>query len=151
MTAEKLWRSFCAECNMDEAMPYEAWAFGGAPDELAALTLAGIKTATASAYDLYALDHEPVPQVGEYSVLLDSRDEALCVLRDTKVYVAPFREVREEQAYKEGEGDRSLSYWRQVHRDFFTQELAEYGLSFSEEMPVLCEEFEVVWPKKAGL
>ena len=151
MTAEILWRSFCAETNIDESTSYDAWAFGSAPDELAALTLAGVKTATASAYDLYALDGEPVPQVGEYSVLLDSRGEALCVLRDTKVYVASFREVSEEQAYREGEGDRSLTYWRQVHRDFFTDELAECGLQFSEEMPVLCEEFEVVWPKKAGI
>ena len=33
-----------------------------------------------------------------------------------------------------------------VHEDFFRAELAEAGLEFSPEMPVVCEEFEVVWP-----
>lgn len=45
----------------------------------------------------------------------------------------------------EGEGDRSLACWRQVHEDFFRAELAEAGLEFSPEMPVACEEFEVVY------
>ena len=34
----------------------------------------------------------------------------------------PFDEVSKEHAYKEGEGDRSLAYWRDVHEDFFAEE-----------------------------
>ena len=34
-------------------------------------------------------------------------------------------EVSEEHAYKEGEGDRSLAYWRAVHEEFFTKEFEE--------------------------
>ena len=37
-------------------MPYQAWQFGGAPDQLAELVLQGKKRGTSSAYDLYALD-----------------------------------------------------------------------------------------------
>ena len=58
----------------------------------------------------------------------------------------PFDRVSEEQAFREGEGDRSLEYWRRVHEDFFRRELAGAGLAFSPDMPVVCEEFEVVWP-----
>ena len=57
----------------------------------------------------------------------------------------PFRDVSEDHAYKEGEGDRSLAYWRQVHEELFTKWLAEIGLSFSPESKVVLEEFQVVY------
>lgn len=151
MTSEEMWRMFCAESDLDPTTHYEAWAFGGAPDELARLTCQGIKTGTASAYALYELEGEPTPRVGDYSVVLDSRDHAVCVIRDTRCYVAPFREVTADHAWKEGEGDRSLAYWRMVHEDFFKRELAGAGLAFDENCPVFCEEFEVVYcPEKIG-
>ena len=49
------------------------------------------------------------------------------------------------EAFREGEGDRSPAHWRRVHEDFFRGELAGAGLEFSPEMPVVCEEFEVVY------
>lgn len=146
MNSKEMWRAFCACSGVPESTGYEAWAFGGAPDQLAKLVLAGIKTATASGYDLYALDaSEPMPKPGEYSVILNSREEAVCVIRTTRVYCAPFLEVTPEHAWKEGEGDRSLQYWRQVHWDFFTEEYADYGLTFHDYCEIVCEEFEVVY------
>ena len=145
MTHQELWAAYQTACP-DAGDDYEAWAYGGDPDTLAELTCARIKTATASAGPLYGLEGEPLPEVGEYSVILNSRDEAVCIIRTTRVYAAPFHEVSTGHAYKEGEGDRSLAYWRKVHEDFFRKELAEAGLEFSLEMPVVCEEFEVVYP-----
>lgn len=145
MTHQELWARYRAE-NPAAGDVYEAWAYGDDPDTLAELTRAGVKTATASAGPLYELEGEPLPEAGEYSVILDSRDEAVCVVRTTRVYTVPFNQVSAEQARKEGEGDHSLAYWRRVHEDFFRAELAEAGLEFSPTMPVVCEEFEVVWP-----
>lgn len=65
-------------------------------------------------------------------------------MRTTKVYTVPFKDVSAEHAAKEGEGDLSLDYWREVHKEFFTEELEEIGESFSEDMLVVCEEFEVI-------
>lgn len=144
MTHFDLWARFTAVYPVEQD-GYEAWAFGGDPDALARLVLAGEKTATSSAYDLYALEGEPLPQAGKYDVLLNSRDEAICILRTTKVYVTPFHAVTAEHARKEGEGDKSLGYWRQVHEAFFTECLQEAGLLFSPETQVVCEEFEVVF------
>lgn len=144
MTAQEMWRSFClAEKVSGE---YQAWAYGDDPDTLAELTLEGKKTATASAYPAYALEGEPLPQEGEYSVILNAREEAVCVIRTEKVTVCPFNQVGEEQAWKEGEGDRTLEYWRRVHRKFFSEELQTMGMVFDEEMPVVCEEFVRVFP-----
>lgn len=126
----------------------DAWAFGAEPDLLAQLVLKGIKTATASAFDLYEIDDEPLPKVGTYDLVLDGQGEAVCIIRITKVSILPFKDVSKEHAYKEGEGDRNLSYWRQIHEELFTIWLEAAGLAFSEETLVVCEEFEVVYPCK---
>ena len=140
MTAEAMWRLSGLEGE------YDAWAFGDAPDKLAALVLAGQKTATASAYPLYEAEGEALPQAGGYSVILDSRENAVCVIRTTRVYTAPFRAVTAEHAFREGEGDRSLAHWRRVHEAFFRKEMASVGMAFDEDMVVVCEEFERVFP-----
>ncbi|MFX4002063.1 ASCH domain-containing protein, partial [Streptococcus suis] len=64
----------------------------------------------------------------------------------------PFSHVTAEHAYQEGEvrqgGDlsdikeTSLIHWRQIHEDLFTIWLAEAGQSFTEDMLVVCEEYE---------
>lgn len=144
MTHQQLWAAYRA-AHPDAGEEYEAWAYGGNPDGLAELTRAGIKTATASAGVWYEAGEEPMPRAGEYSVILNSRDEAVCIIRTTRVYTAPFDQVGAEQAWREGEGDRSLACWRRVHEAFFRAELEEAGLEFSPSMPVVCEEFEVVY------
>ena len=141
-----MWAEFAARYHIKDA-DYEAWAFGGDTDELARLTLAGVKTATSSAFPLYALEEEPLPEEGEYSVILDSREEAVCVIRTEKVAVVPFRDVGGEHARREGEGDLSLAYWRQIHGPFFSRELARAGLAFDADVPVVCEGFRRVWPE----
>lgn len=54
MTAEELWQAY-RKINPGIGDEIDAWAFGVQPDLLAQLVLKGIKTATASAYDLYEL------------------------------------------------------------------------------------------------
>ena len=146
MTAEQMWGEYIRLHPEAADAQYEAWQFGAAPDELAQLTLTGIKTATASAFPLYEIEDEPLPEAGEYSIILWEDGQAACVIRTDRVYTVPFDQVLEKQAWKEGEGDRSLDYWRKVHREFFTQEMADAGLQFTEDMGVVCEEFSVVYP-----
>ena len=144
MTAQRMWEEFLSLKKIDDC-GYEAWQFGDSPDELAELVKSGIKRATASAYELYAIDGEPLPKVGEYSVILNSHDEAVCIIKTIAVDVIRFCDVTEEFAFKEGEGDRSLAYWKKVHERFFTEQLKEAGLEFSPEMKVVCEQFELVY------
>ena len=147
MTAEELWTEYLAATG-DPDGPHDDWAFGGDPDGLAALVLSGRKTATASLRLLYQIELESLPRVGERSVILDGAGEAVCVIRTRRVFILPFDRVGPAQAFREGEGDRSLKYWREVHRAFFTEELRPYHRSFHEEMEVVCEEFERLWPER---
>jgi len=144
MTGKELWDIFIKENNLNSC-DYEAWTFGVDVDLLAQLVVTGEKTATASAYPLYELENEPLPQTGAYSVILDSKENAVCIIQTTKVAVVPFNEVTVEHAYKEGEGDKSLNFWREVHEKFFAECMAEAGLKFTYDMKVVCEEFVVVY------
>jgi len=147
MTAQEMWERFVNEQHIEE-IEYDAWAFGDDADKLADLVRRGIKTGTSSAYPLYGAENESLPETSGYSVILDSKDEAVCIIENTKVYVVPFCEVSSDHAFKEGEGDRSLSYWRKVHEAFFTACMQEAGLAFDENMMVVCEEFRMVYPRE---
>ena len=145
MTPEQLWNEY-KTINPAIGDDIDAWAFGVEPDQLADLVLKGEKTATASAYDLYQIDGEPIPQAGTFDVILDGQGQAVCIIKVTKVTVVPFNQVSAEHAFKEGEEDKSLAYWRKVHEEFFTEWMAEAGLAFSEETGVVLEEFCKVYP-----
>ena len=58
MTPQERWNAY-KQINPSIGDEIEAWAFGVEADLLADLVLKGEKTATASAYDLYAMDEEP--------------------------------------------------------------------------------------------
>lgn len=120
--------------------------FGVEPDLLADLVFKGEKTATASAYDLYALEGEFLPQEGTFDIILDSQNQAVCIVEITRVSVQPFNQVSAQHAFNEGEGDKSLAYWRQVHEDCFAEWMREAGLTFTHESKVVLEEFRKVYP-----
>lgn len=141
MKAQQLWEMFVENNPHVAKETYEAWQFGGNPNQLLSLVKAGIKTATASAFLLYEIDNATLPSKDSYSVILNSKEEAEAIIKTTKVSVVPFCEVSKEHAYREGEGDRSLTYWREVHEAFFKEKLASVNVPFSEDMLVVCEEF----------
>ena len=151
-SVEAFWRSFVEATGVDG--PYSAWAFGNDPamaDELGLLVRDGPKRATTSLLSWYegedADPDEPMPVVGGLSVVLDGRGEPICVIRTVKVVVCPFGEVDEAFAWVEGEGDRSLAYWRDAHIRFFASE----GRPADEDTLVVLETFEQLWPNRDDL
>lgn len=122
----------------------EAWAFGATPehaDGLLALVLAGTKTATASALRDYEADGEPVPAVGDLSVILDGSGAPRAVLEVTDIEIVPFDQVTGEHAHAEGEDDRTLASWRRIHERFWSEHSVT---GFTVDMPVVCERFRLV-------
>lgn len=145
-----MWQTYCRAANIDSKQRHDIWKFcggGAAADELAHLVLAGVKTATASTKLAYEIEKEDLPVIGTYSVILFDNEKAACIIRDTKVTIVPFRQVSAEHAYKEGEDDRSLHKWREVHRRAFAPDYAAVGLDFDENGACVLEEFEVVYPQ----
>ena len=124
-----------------------AWSFGATPahaDDLLDLVLRGTKTATAGALWDYEAEGEQLPTPGQLSIVLDGRGRPRALIRTDAVEIRPFDQVDDEHAYAEGEGDRSLRYWRDVHRAFF-ERYATHDRGFSEDMPVVLERFSVLY------
>jgi uncharacterized protein YhfF len=147
---EAYWQAFLATLPPDHRpQRYQAWGFGDSPemaDELGALAAAGVKTATASLlWEQEADPDDTPPIIGGYSVILDGRDEPLCIIQTMELRIIPFNTVDAEFAHDEGEGDRSLAFWRAAHWRFFSRRCAEIGRAPSETMPVICERFRAVF------
>nr|WP_238535150.1 ASCH domain-containing protein [Fictibacillus macauensis] len=123
----------------------EAFQFGVAPDWLADLVVKGKKKATTSGFVFYALENEALPQIGDYSIVLNGQDEPVAIIQSQSVEVIPMNEVTEEFALAEGEGD--YQHWWDSHETFFTQLLKEYEREFEPSMLVVCERFKKVYPK----
>lgn len=136
----------------DPALPEtapEAWAFGATPpqaDDLLSLVLEGVKTGTASSLWDYEATGDPLPAVGELSILLDGRGEPRAVIETTDVRIIAFDAVTAEHAHAEGEGDRTLDHWRAVHERFW-REHSENARAFAPDMPVVCELFRLIHPR----
>lgn len=149
-TVTEFWRARRAEWpDLPERLP-EVWAFGATPehaDELLDLVLAGVKTGTASSLWDYEATGDPVPAVGDYSVILDGAGGARAVLVTTEIEVVPFDEVTAEHAHSEGEGDRSLEHWRAAHERYW-RAYSENPRGFAPDMPVICERFTLVYPAR---
>lgn len=127
---------------------YVAESFGDNPalaDELGWLIVNGIKTGTCSALWEWEVEGKLIPQPGQLTIVLDGKGKPLCIIEATEVFVCRFDAIDEEFAYYEGEGDRSLEYWREAHQQFFTRTLPKIGKKFSEEMPLVCEIFRVIY------
>jgi uncharacterized protein YhfF len=114
-----------------------SFAFGDSPrlaDELLELVLKGEKTATCSTED------EPdISRPGERWIVRDGSGTPRCVIETVEVTFCRYLEVDAAFAHDEGEGDRSLAYWRSAHRRYF----GRLG-RFSEDMMLMCERFRVV-------
>ncbi|WP_087974776.1 ASCH domain-containing protein [Oceanobacillus rekensis] len=145
----KMWDDY-RKNNPSAPEEYEAWAFGDSKDmadELAELVLGGIKTATASNYTLYEWHNEELPYIGLHNIILDGEGKAVAIVETTSVEVVPFDEVTDEHAYMEGEGDRTLNYWREVHERFFKKEFINIKQEFNYKIPVVCERFKLLYKK----
>lgn len=145
MKVKEFWNKFIKEYPEYENKDYTAWAFGVSASELADLVRTEEKTATTSAFKIYQIDNEEIPAVGDMSIILNDKEHPVCIIMNTKVYRTPFKNITKEHAFKEGEGDKSLAYWREAHYEFFVPYFKSYDLVFDENEIMVCEEFKCLF------
>lgn len=83
--------------------------------------------------------------VGDLSVILDGNGAPAAVIRTTSFVQCKFRDVDEDFALAEAEGD--YKSYRGDHIVFIRQQ--ENGHEFGDDSIVLCERFEVIYPAAA--
>lgn len=145
---DSFFQAFLADAKVD-ADGYAVAAFGDSvamADELLALVLASVKRATASLARDYG-EHEPLPKVGDFVVLVDGRNKPRCVWRTTDIRVGPFSSVDADFAASEGEGDGTRASWLADHRAYFQRQAERENFVFSDDIDVVFERFTVVWPR----
>lgn len=108
------------------------------------LVLSGVKRATSSALIDYQRDGDPLPQPGKLLIVTNWAGEAKALIRTHAVTVRRFEDVPECFARLEGEGDLSLSSWRDTHHAFWNRFSASAGAVVDGDFQVVCEEFELV-------
>ncbi|HXA46590.1 MAG TPA: ASCH domain-containing protein [Burkholderiaceae bacterium] len=112
---------------------------------LADLVMIGTKRATASSLWSYEWEKFSLPKIGDVNIVTKWDGTPCCVIETIAVNTVPFDQVTAEFAATEGEGDKSLTYWRDEHRAYFTRECKEYGTVPTLQMPIVCEEFKVIY------
>jgi uncharacterized protein YhfF len=151
-SVQKMWDAYQATLSSAEKSQSKAlssWYFDDNQkdaDELAELALRGTKRGTATLLFDFEHKNQPLPKKGELHVITNWKGMAQCIIQVTKVDIVRFNQFSEEFARIEGEGGGALDYWRTTHINYFQRYLKPKGKIFTEDMPVVFEQFRVVWP-----
>ena len=111
----------------------------------AELVVKNIKQATAPSFWWYEYHNEPMPKVGDLFIVTNWYGTAKAVIEITKIELIRFKDVTEAFAKAEGEGDKSLSFWRKAHKEYYSREMEKAGEYFNENMLISCECFKTVF------
>lgn len=145
--AEQLWSDFTTAVGISGN--FTVVQFGDTAelaDELAALVVSGKKRATTALQRDYVARGGTIPKPGNFSVVVDSKNQPVCIIRTMFVDVKALRMVDEDFARDDGGGDQSLAWWRAAHVRYFKRQGASEGFSIDDDTQVVLERFVVVWP-----
>ncbi|MEO0570697.1 MAG: ASCH domain-containing protein [Bacteroidota bacterium] len=152
-TVSSVWGNFI-KSNPEytgEAMP-ESWFFHDNEkdaDRLAALTVQAKKQASSGLYYWYEQAGADLPKIGTKHIVTDFKGNAKAIIVVKKVDTIPFHQISEEYAILDmGTNKEPLKKWKKAHWDFFSKSMIENGETPTEDMLVVCEWFETIWPMK---
>lgn len=114
-------------------------------NECAELVERGIKQATATSLWWYEKNSEPLPKVGDKYIVTDWKGNPKALIETTKIEPTPYNRITLKFAETEGEGDKSLQYWKRVHQEYYTREMKPYNEKFNENMIIICEYFKTIY------
>ena len=152
--AATLWQAYLAavpeRATDTELPPVER--FGDGPemaDELLDLVLDGPKRATAALVAEFEDEGSPLPRIGSHWIACDAAGRPRAIMRSVELRIGPFTSVDAAFAYDEGEGDRTLEWWRNAHSGYWTRACERLGISWNPDMDIVFERFDVVWRSDA--
>lgn len=143
----KLWTAFRADNPDAPIEPPAIFHFcdnEADADICADLVARGQKRATASSLAELEIAGESIPQSGDFAIVTKWSGKPVGVIRTTNVELRSFDEVDADFAAREGEGDLSLEWWREAHEAYYRRVLAGSSHSFSGDLMIACEDFELV-------
>ena len=149
--AEELWWEFAEVKNISAHEVYQCrYHFGEDERDCAYLlrmVLRGRKRVRTGLQQGFERLYGYLPEKHTYNIVTDRNGEAKCVVRTTRVDILPFNEITWEQVQMECIG-ASLEEWREYKRAVFGEQCRQLGCEFSEDMPVILEQFHLEYKKK---
>ena len=151
-SVQEMWESFTqSNAEFKEEEQPESWFFHDNEEDanrLAELVLKGKKQAGSGLYSWYAEANADLPSVGTKHIITDFDGTARAIIQIKKVDTIPFNEISEAYAALDmGTTVEPLQKWKKAHWDFFASTMKESEQEPTEDMLVVCEYFETVWPK----
>jgi uncharacterized protein YhfF/DNA-binding CsgD family transcriptional regulator len=147
--SEAFWEEFRRHEGLNTAH-YEETKFrtpAGVADRLLDQMLVGAKRVASGALHFFGEGgEEPLPQVGDYAVLVDRQKRPRLIWHTTGITVAPLSSVTDNFVWRDctGNGDR-VEWLRRVGASMAGQ-AREYGFEMHADIETVFETLEVVWP-----
>ena len=149
ISKETLWNDFLDEYpnNKTKDKPISFYFCDNEKDanECAELVVKKIKQATATSLWWFEKNNEALPKVGDQYIVTDWSGNAKAIIETIKVELTPYNNITSEFAKSEGEGDKSLEYWKKVHQAYYSREMQPYNEKFNENMIIICEYFKTIF------
>ena len=118
-------------------------------NRLAELILSGKKKAGSNLYFWYEEANADLPKIGTKSIVTDFDGKARAIIEIKKVDTIPFNQISKDYAELDmGTNIEPLKKWKKAHWDFFANAMEQSGEKPTEEMLIVCEWFETIWPEK---
>lgn len=152
-TVEEMWSDF-TESNSEfvtDQMPEADFFHTNKEDanRLGNLILNRKKKAGSSLYSLYEKYNVDLPKVGKKQIVTDFDGNALAIIETIKVDTIQFNKISVTYAELDmGTDIEPLQKWKKAHWEFFKSFMAESGEKPTEDMLIVCEWFETIWPEK---
>lgn len=146
-SAKALWQRYRDTTPDAPVQPYESFHFCDNEEDAdicADLVVRNIKRATAASVAELELSGCRQPVVGDVSVVTRWDGEAVAVIKTTHVEIRRLDDVDEAFAAREGEGERTLKWWREAHEAYYRRVLDGTGMKVDGDLLIVCEHFERV-------
>jgi uncharacterized protein YhfF len=134
----------------DSGDDYWVRRIGGDPDSvdiILDLILKGEKCGTFGVKMLQERQPEITPTLGGVAVLVDFDGMPRAAIKTTQLTPVAYKDITEAHIAVEGPGARKLEVWQGIHWPYWTRLLEPHGLTPSEDMTVMVEHFDLVYPK----
>ena len=137
------------ESGADVGDDYWVRRIGGDPETvniIIGLILKGDKCGTFGVKMLQERNPAITPSLGGVAVLVDCDGAPHAAIRTDTLTPVAYKDITEEHLTVEGPGARKLEVWQNIHWPYWTSLLKPYGLEPSEDMIIMVEHFDLLYP-----
>jgi len=146
---ELFWKNFISDNtkHVNEKIPESFYFCDNEKDanDCAKLVVKNIKQATAPSLWSFKINNEKLPKKRHLNIITNWNKVPQAIILTTKIELIKFSEITAKFAQREGEGEKSLAYWKKVHKAYYKREMQGYKENFSEDMIIVCQYFNTIY------